>query len=227
MEENTSPVGSSVALSIHCSASIKRSVLSRSLSWGLTTALCSGQRSPRIGFLWGPVTHPEGARLRAPCLARAPLITTTKKVDTAHESITRGGELMPPHDPGVSLIRATNLSDSQIIGNLLDSVGKEILTLIIHSVRGCISSRPVPPGGRPRWCVQQVRKMQCRNGNEALSRWTISFSYLFLHSFVLLSTSSCPFWSTGDGIPVRFLFAVTHPQPPHTHSPRVENKNSG
>lgn len=140
------------------------------------------------------MTRPEGARLRAPCLARAPLITTTKKVDTAHESITRGGELMPPRDPGVSLIRPTNLSDSQIIGNLLDSVGKEILTLIIHSVRGCISSRSVPPGGRPRWCVWRVRKMQCRNGNEPLSRWTISFSYLFLHSFVLLSTSSFPFW---------------------------------
>lgn len=76
---------------------------------------------------------------------------------------------MPPRDPGVSLIRPTNLSDSQIIGNLLDSVGKEILTLIIHSVRGCISSRSVPPGGRPRRCVRQVRKMQCRDGNEPLS----------------------------------------------------------
>lgn len=62
-----------------------------------------------------------------------------QKVNTAHESITWGGELKARH-PRVSLIQTTNLSDSQIIGNLLDSVEKEIFTLIIHSVRGCISS---------------------------------------------------------------------------------------
>lgn len=47
-----------------------------------------------------------------------------QKVNTVHESITQRGELMAPRDPGVSLIQTTNLSDSQIIGNLLDSVEK-------------------------------------------------------------------------------------------------------
>lgn len=54
-----------------------------------------------------------------------------QKVDTVHKSITQGGELVAPRDPGVSLIQATNLSDSQIIRNLLDSVKNEIFTLII------------------------------------------------------------------------------------------------
>lgn len=47
-----------------------------------------------------------------------------QKVDTIHKSITQGGELLSPRDPVVGLIQATNLSDSQIIGNLSYSIVK-------------------------------------------------------------------------------------------------------
>ena len=56
---------------------------------------------------------------------------------------------MAPRDPGVSFSQATNLSDSQIIGNLLDPLEREIFTLIIHSVHGCISSPSVLQRVRP------------------------------------------------------------------------------
>lgn len=117
-----------------------------------------------------------------------------QKVNTVHKSITQGGELMPPSDPGVSLIQATNLSDSQIIGNLLDSVEKEIFTLIIHSVHACTSSRSVLQRLRPHRCKQQARKCNVRM-EMSLSRKTITLlppcPLIFLHSF-LFSTSIFP-----------------------------------
>lgn len=89
-----------------------------------------------------------------------------QKVNTVHESITWGGELKARH-PRVSLIQTTNLSDSQIIGNLLDSVEKEIFTLIIHSVRGCISSPLCYKKKSETTLVHRAGdKMQCSNGNE-------------------------------------------------------------
>lgn len=152
-----------------------------------------------------------------------------QKVNTAHESITWGGELKARH-PRVSLIQTTNLSDSQIIGNLLDSVEKEIFTLIIHSVRGCISS-PLcyKKKVRPHWCTEQATK--CNAWMEMnLSRCTTSFSaslpllssYLFLQYFFPLSQppSSYPFWLAGDSNPVPFLLLLyCHKHSAsHTHS---------
>lgn len=60
-------------------------------------------------------------------------------VNNVHESIAVG-EYLPPCDPLASLIQASHLSDSQIIGNLLSSVQKQTLPLIMHSVRAGISS---------------------------------------------------------------------------------------
>lgn len=84
-----------------------------------------------------------------------------QKVNTVHKSITQGGELMAPSDPGVSLIQATNLSDSQIIGNLLDWVEKEIFTLIIHSVHACTSSRSAS-------ALQRLRPHRCETAAEKM-----------------------------------------------------------
>lgn len=85
-----------------------------------------------------------------------------QKVNTVHESITQGGELMAPRDSGVSLIQTTNLSDSQIIGNLLDSVENEIFTLIIHSVHGWNSSASATKSETT--LLHTVgEKMQCSN----------------------------------------------------------------
>lgn len=91
------------------------------------------------------VPHRESVLLSAP----GSLNHHDQKVNTVHESITWGGEIKAPRDPGVSLIQTTNLSDSQIIGVLLDSVEKEIFTLIIHFVHGCISSPSVLQRVRP------------------------------------------------------------------------------
>lgn len=110
-----------------------------------------------------------------------------QKVNTAHESITWGGELKARH-PRVSLIQTTNLSDSQIIGNLLDSVEKEIFTLIIHSVRGCISSPLCYKKKSETTLVHRAGdKMQCLNGNEPLSLYYLILC--FLASSLLLFVS--------------------------------------
>lgn len=149
-----------------------------------------------------------------------------QKVNTVHESITWGGELKARH-PRVSLIQTTNLSDSQIIGNLLDSVEKEIFTLIIHSVRGCISS-PLcyKKKVRPHWCTEQATKCN--------ARMEMNLYYLilcFLASSLLLFVSpiffplspppsSHPFWLAGDSNPVPFLLLLyCHKHSAsHTHS---------
>ncbi len=214
--------------------------ISRSLSLGLTTALCSGQRSPRIGLLWGPVTHPEEADSGLQS-GSGSLNHHDQKVNTAHESITQGGELMALRDPGVSLIQPTNLSDSQIIGNLLDSEEKEIFTLIIHFVHSCISSPSVLPRVRPHWCAQQARKCNARTEMN-LSRRTISFSASSPPSVLLFVSPSfcfphqlCPLTHSGRLVIAslcRFFrsFTVTNSQ---THTVTlftgnaVENKNSG
>lgn len=111
-----------------------------------------------------------------------------QKVNTAHESITWGGELKARH-PRVSLIQTTNLSDSQIIGNLLDSVEKEIFTLIIHSVRGCISSPLCYKKKKSETTLvhRAGDKMQCLNGNEPLSLYYLILC--FLASSLLLFVS--------------------------------------
>lgn len=218
--QSSQPFRSSQSPLLHIDTAIS---ISGSLSGRLTTALCFGQRSPRIGLLWGPVTHPEepDSGLQS---GLSSLNHHDQKVNTVHESITQGGELMAPCDPGVSLIQTTNLSDSQIIGNLLDSVENEIFTLIIHSVQGCISSPSVPPWVRLHSCTQQARK--CNAWMEmSLSRWTISFSasllplssYLFLYSF--FSLHLCLLTHSG-WLVMAFLFrffcsfAVTHSQSP-------------
>lgn len=106
----------------------------RSLRCGLTMTLLLWARATRDRL--AVRSHPPESVLKS---GPSSLNHHHQKVNTAHESITWGGELKARH-PRVSLIQTTNLSDSQIIGNLLDSVEKEIFTLIIHSVRGCISS---------------------------------------------------------------------------------------
>lgn len=152
-----------------------------------------------------------------------------QKVNTAHESITWGGELKARH-PRVSLIQTTNLSDSQIIGNLLDSVEKEIFTLIIHSVRGCISS---PLCYKKKW---DHTGAQSRRQNAMLEwKWTslavlphsllpclFSLLICFSNIFFPLSQppSSYPFWLAGDSNPVPFLLLLyCHKHSAsHTHS---------
>lgn len=210
-QKNTGPASPSISGSAstvpHQYSDQYWSVFYRSRGWRLTTALCSGQRWPRTGLLWGPVTYPQepDSGLQS---GPGSLNHHDQKVDTVHESITPGGELLAPRDPVVSLIQTTNLSDSQIIGNLLNSVEKGIFTLIIHSIHACISSPSVPRRVRPYGCIQQSRK--CSAWMEMnLSHWTFSFplsSYLFLHSFVSPSTSH-PFCSTGGSIPVSFTVA--------------------
>lgn len=97
-------------------------------------------------------------------------------------------------------IQTTNLSDSQIIENLLDLVEKRIFTLIIHSVQGCISSHP------ERETKQTLRRWEKRYAQMEmnLSHTTTSFSaslpfqyslkviygLSFFLSFCLLSRSS-------------------------------------
>lgn len=66
---------------------------------------------------------------------------------------------MAPHDPGVSLTQATNLSDRQIIRNLLDSEKKKIYILIIHSVHGCISSPSEPQRIGPHYLTMHENAM--------------------------------------------------------------------
>lgn len=157
----------------------------RSLRCGLTMTLLLWARATRDRL--AVRSHPPESVLKS---GPSSLNHHHQKVNTAHESITWGGELKARH-PRVSLIQTTNLSDSQIIGNLLDSVEKEIFTLIIHSVRGCISS-PLcyKKKVRPHWCTEQATK--CNAWMEMnLSRCTTSFSaslpllssYLFLQYF--------------------------------------------
>lgn len=163
----------------------------RSLRCGLTMTLLLWARATRDRL--AVRSHPPESVLKS---GPSSLNHHHQKVNTAHESITWGGELKARH-PRVSLIQTTNLSDSQIIGNLLDSVEKEIFTLIIHSVRGCISS-PLcyKKKVRPHWCTEQATK--CNAWMEMnLSRCTTSFSaslpllssYLFLQYFFFPSLS--------------------------------------
>lgn len=130
------------------------------------------------------MTHPEESYSGLQS-GRGSLNHPNQKVNTVHESITQRGELTAPRDAAVCLIQATNLSDSQIMGNLLDSAEKEILTLVIHFFHAGISSSSV------------IHKQQARNARMEmnLSHRTISFyasglpasSYLFPNSFVFLS----------------------------------------
>lgn len=171
--------------------------ISRSLSWGLTTTLHSGQGSPRKSLLWATVTHPEEADfgLRS---CQGSFNHHDQKVNTAHESITQGRELMAPHDLGVSLIQATNLSDRQIIRNLLDWEEKEIFTLIIHSVHGCFSSPSEPQRVGPNLLTDTQKCNAWIEMPLSLSELSHSLPLplppsfcLFLHPFVFLCSSVC------------------------------------
>lgn len=108
-------------------------------------------------LLWGLVTHPKepDSGLQS---GPSSLNHHDQKVDTIHESITQGRELLAPRDPVVCLIQATNLSDSQITGNLLNSIEKEIFALIIHSIHGCNSSPLAILRARPHRCKKHTRK---------------------------------------------------------------------
>lgn len=68
---------------------------------------------------------------------------------------------MAPRDPRVPLIQATNLPDIQIISNLLDSVEKQIFTLIIHS-GPTLHLMSLSARVGPHRCTQQARKCKVR-----------------------------------------------------------------
>lgn len=128
------------------------------------------------------------------------------KANTVNESIIKG-ELETPRDPGVSLIQTTNLPDSQIIGNLLDLVEKEIFTLIIHFVRGCISS---PLREWDHTDAHERRENALLEwkwtslANNLILRFFASSVLLFVSPSFFFSLSQCsyPFWSTGDSNPL-------------------------
>lgn len=184
----------------------------RSLRCGLTMTLLLWARATRDTL--AVRSHPPESVLKS---GPSSLNHHHQKVNTAHESITWGGELKARH-PRVSLIQTTNLSDSQIIGNLLDSVEKEIFTLIIHSVRGCISS---PLCYKKKW---DHTGAQSRRQNAMLEwKWTslavlphsllpCLFSPLICFSNIFFPLSQPPssysFWLAGDSNPVPFLLLL-------------------
>lgn len=70
------PLSSSQHPLFHINTAIS---ISRSLSWGLTATLCSGQRSPRIGSLCEVRWPTPRSQTLGSSPARAPLITMTRK----------------------------------------------------------------------------------------------------------------------------------------------------
>ena len=134
---------------------ISRTGVSRSLSRGLTILYAGRRLHSRATCCQVPAWEP------APRSAPGSLNHRGLKANTVHESITSGEEMETTWSGSFPYpSQTTNLSDSQIISNLLDLVEKEISTLIIHSQRGLICVRP-------HWCTQETAK---RNAQMKIKR---------------------------------------------------------
>lgn len=151
-------------------------------------ASCVHSRVRCHSVLWTGVTldnlvvrssDPPSSQSLDSSLAQSSLITITR-LSITFTSRLPWEDLPAPRDPSASLPQASNLSDSQIIDNLLSSVEKQIFTLIIHSVGAGISSPSLPQSGAT---LMHGCKRQCLNGNEH------SFSSLFAPPFA--SPSVC------------------------------------
>lgn len=219
-KKNTGPAGSSVALSIHCSASIKRSVFSRSLSWGvnhcsvLRTKITQDRlsvrssdpprRSQTPGSMSGPCSlnhhHQESrycARVNYPGRRTRAATWSWGFPYPAHQSLWQ-----PNH--------------RQLIG-----FGGEGDLNINNSLRPRLHLISLGATGR------EATLMRTAGEKNAMPEW--KWASLSLNHLILLFVS--PFFCSPLhlffpilAVPVLFLFAVTHPQSPHTHSLRAENK---